>query len=219
MSTIVLQEQVRIPGSVVDLPSFRAWAVSEEFPASGRFAYLDGEVWVDMSPEELFTHNRVKGEVAFAILALLKRSRMGHWFHDRTLLSNAEAGLSTEPDGTFVSYDSLRDGRVSYLKSERGLMEVEGSPDIVLEVVSPSSVRKDTVVLRRLYWLAGVGEYWLVDARGKEPRFDLLRRGRSDWAPSRRRAGWLTSGILGKSVRLSVKPDELGYAEYTLEVR
>ena len=219
MSTIVLQERVRIPGSVVDLPSFRAWAVSEEFPASGRFAWLDGEVWVDMSPEEILTHNQVKGVFAVVIGGLVMAARTGRYFHDRTLVSNVEAGVSNEPDGTFVSYESLRSGRARYVRTGRGMTEIEGSPDIVLEVVSPSSVKKDTFVLRRLYWLAGVGEYWLVDARGKEPRFDLLRRGRSDWAPSRRRAGWLTSGILGKSVRLSVKPDELGYAEYTLEVR
>lgn len=219
MSTIVLQEQFRIPGSVVDLPSFRAWAVSDEFPRSGRIAWLDGEVWIDMSPEELLTHNQVKGEFAVAIGSMLKRTRLGRWFHDRTLVSNPAAGVSNEPDGTFVSYDSLRTGRVRYVKGKRGLMELEGSPDIVLEVVSHSSVRKDTVVLRRLYWEADVAAYWLVDARSEQPRFEVLRRGRNDWVPSRARAGWIASSVLGKSLKLSVRPDELGYAEYTLEVR
>ena len=46
---------------------------------------------------------------------------------------------------------------------------------MVLEVVSDGSVRKDTVVLRRAYWEAGVREYWLVDARRDPPSFDILR--------------------------------------------
>ena len=150
---------------------------------------------------------------------LVTSSRLGRYFHDRTLVSNPEADLSTEPDGTLVTYDSFRSGRVRMVKGKHGVMELEGSPDIVLEVVSPSSVKKDTVVLRELYWKAGVREYWLIDARRAQPRFDLLRRGRSDWLLSRGQGGWLASGVPGRSFRLFVKPDEIGLAEYTLEVR
>jgi hypothetical protein len=39
---------------------------------------------------------------------------------------------------------------------EEGHVELEGSLDMVLEVVSASSVHKDTVVLRRAYWQAGM---------------------------------------------------------------
>ena len=48
---------------------------------------------------------------------------------------------------------------------------------MALEVVSESSVHKDTVQLRELYWRAGIAEYWLVDARPASPRFDILRHG------------------------------------------
>src|SRR5256885_8764701 len=51
---------------------------------------------------------------------------------------------------------------------EEGYLELEGTPDMVLEVVSESSVQKDTKRLRQLYWQAGIREYWLVDAR-REP--------------------------------------------------
>ena len=219
MSTVVIEESVRIPDRVVDLKAFRAWARSASFPQKGRIAFLDGEVWIDMSPEELFTHNVVKGRFAVVLDGLVTSSRLGRYFHDRTLVSNPEADLSTEPDGTLVTYDSFRSGRVRMVKGKHGVMELEGSPDIVLEVVSPSSVKKDTVVLRELYWKAGVREYWLIDARRAQPRFDLLRRGRSDWLLSRGQGGWLASGVPGRSFRLFVKPDEIGLAEYTLEVR
>jgi len=36
-----------------DLQKFRAWAHSDEYPETGKIAYIDGEIEVDMSPEEL----------------------------------------------------------------------------------------------------------------------------------------------------------------------
>jgi hypothetical protein len=54
MTAIILEDDVRIPESVVDLASFREWALSPKFPERGRFSYLDGELWIDMSPVRLF---------------------------------------------------------------------------------------------------------------------------------------------------------------------
>ncbi|MCI0358573.1 MAG: Uma2 family endonuclease [Planctomycetaceae bacterium] len=45
---------------------------------------------------------------------------------------------------------------------------------MTLEVVSDTSVVKDTQELRSLYWLAGIQEYWLVDARAALS-FDTLK--------------------------------------------
>ena len=57
---------------------------------------------------------------------------------------------------------------------EGGYVELDGSPDMVLEVVSDSSVEKDIDVLMDLYWKAGIREYWLVDARGERIEFKIL---------------------------------------------
>ena len=63
MNTFVLDaEVVRIPSWIVDLDSFRRSASSDEFPEAGRICYLCGEVWVDTSKEQVFTHNQVKSE-------------------------------------------------------------------------------------------------------------------------------------------------------------
>lgn len=218
MNAVVLEESIRIPAKVMNLESFRRWARSDDFPLRGRFSYLEDEVWVDMSAEELYTHNRVKGTVSSVLTVMLETLRLGQFFHDRVLVTNASAGLSTEPDGTFVSFTSLRQKRVRRVRGAGGYVELVGAPGMTLEVVSLSSVQKDTVVLRELYWLAGVAEYWLIDARGGALRFDILRRTKSGYASTSKR-GWQESRVFGKAFKLAVKPDEIGDPEYTLSVR
>ena len=128
-------------------------------------------------------------------------------------LANEEAGLGTEPDGMFLSYASLRDGRVGLQRREDSL-EVVGSPDMVLEVVSPTSVQKDNVLLRDLYWRAGVREYWLVDPRRTDLTFDILRHRPKGFAAARKVGGWIKSAVFGKSFRLIRGTDESGLETY-----
>ena len=76
------------------------------------------------------------------------------------LLSNLDAGLSTVPDGVFVAHESFARGAVRRVGGTAGdFVELLGSPDMTLEVVSKSSVEKDTVELVELYWQGGVAEY------------------------------------------------------------
>src|SRR6516165_6168127 len=157
MSVIVIADQVRIPSWVSDLESFRRWSRSDDYPERGWVSFLDGEIWVDMSMEQLFTHNRVKTEFTVVLGGLLKHEELGYYFSDRVLLTNESANLSTEPDGTFCSFRAIQDKRIFLVEGlEEGHVEIEGAPDMVLEVVSRYSVRKDTKILRNLYWRTGI---------------------------------------------------------------
>jgi Uma2 family endonuclease len=218
--TPITDGEVRIPGSVIDLASFRCWARSKEFPDRGRISYLAGELWVDLTIEQVFTHNQVKGEIAIVLGTHVKATRIGRYFHDRTRLSNPAVDLSTEPDGFFASFDSLRADRIRLVEAaEEGYIELEGTPDMVFEVVSESSVHKDTVRLRQIYWRAGIAEYWLIDARRGPLTFDILRRGRRGYVVTRGQDGWLPSTVFGRLFRLTQEPDTLGNPEYTLAVK
>ncbi|HEV3257236.1 MAG TPA: Uma2 family endonuclease [Gemmataceae bacterium] len=220
MSAVVIADRVRIPAWVVDLESFRRWARSDEFPDQGRFSYLRGEVWVDLSMEQLFSHNQVKTEYTVVVGGLVKSAHLGYFFSDRPSLSNPAADLSTEPDGLFVSWQTLRSGRVRLVQgAEEGFVELEGTPDMALEIVSPNSVRKDTVVLRELYWRAGVAEFWLVDARGQAPRFEILRHTPEGFVSTEAVDGFLPSAVFGKAFQLTQEADALGHPQFTLFVR
>lgn len=102
--------------------------------------------------------------------------------------------------------------------ADEGYLEVAGTPDLVLEIVSKTSVRKDTVVLRNLYRQADIPEYWLVDVRGERLQFEILRRGRRGYVASRKKADWVKSAVLDRSFRLALQSDDAGNPEYTLEV-
>src|SRR5262249_29765891 len=138
---------IRIPASAATHAGFRAWATSEEFPEKLRASFINLEIVIEMCPEELETHNKVKGEIYRSIGNLIRELDLGDLYCDGTLVTNVEAGLSTEPDGTFVTWASYEAGRVRLVpRDDRPgqYVELEGTPDWVLEVVSRSSVQKDT---------------------------------------------------------------------------
>jgi Uma2 family endonuclease len=217
MSTIIIEEKASIPGWVVDLESFRRWARSKEFPRHGWFSHIRGKLWADVSMEKV-AHNLIKGEYSRVLDSLAKKLKLGRFFFDRMLLTNLEAELSTEPDGMFVSWRALRDGRVVLEEGEEET-EVQGSPDMTLEVISRFSVRKDTKVLREAYWQAGIRECWLVDSRGERATFSLLRYTNKGYAAVRAQSGWLKSAVFSRFFRLVQRTNELGYTEYILETR
>lgn len=221
MSTVCFDTEIlSIPAWIRDLDSFRRWATSDEAPENRPVFYLAGEVWIDMSKEQIFSHVALKQRF-YQVLGLLSdRKKLGKFFPDGLLLTNVDADLSGNPDGTFVSNAGFRAGRVRLIEgAEAGHVELEGSPDMVLEVVSDSSEEKDTEILHELYWKAGIREYWLVDARGERLEFDIFRRASRGYSATPKTTGWIKSAVFGQSFRLTRRTDELGHPEYNLRVR
>jgi Uma2 family endonuclease len=215
-----LDEEVRIPEWVVDLHSFRRWTDSDEFPEEGRIDYLEGEIWIDMSWEQLFSHNQCKTEFTGILGSVIKSGKLGRFFMDGMRLSNVSADLSAVPDGTFISRETMREANIQLIEGAKGgYTEIEGVPDMVLEIVSDSSVKKDTRRLLEAYWEAGIKGYWLVDVRGERLDFTMYRHAPKGYIAARKKDGWLKSLVFGKSFHLTRQEDEFGNPEYTLEVR
>lgn len=222
MSTfVVYNESVTIPPWVVNLESFRRWARSDDFPETGRICYLGMEgVWVDMSKEQIFTHNQVKCECTITLGGLARKNKLGRYFPDGVLLSNVDADLSCQPDGCFVSFESFRSGKVRLVEgASAGFVELEGSPDMTLEILSDSSVKKDLTMLFDLYWQADVAEYWVIDVRGDRSVFDIYRHGSRGFVARGKSGGWIKSSVLGKSFRLRQHTEDDGKPDYALEIR
>jgi Uma2 family endonuclease len=213
---------LRIPHSAFTLNGFRNWVKSDEFPEKLPVTFVNEEIYLDMSKQEIQTHVLVKGEIWFGVMKLNKEIKRGQFYPDGVLVSNEEAGVSNNPDGVFITWESLERGLVQLVPREgrQGqFMEVLGSPDWALEVVSESSVRKDTKLLRVAYHRAGIREYWLVDARGAEISFQILYWRKSGYVAAPNRAGWQHSRVFERSFRLVREADRLGMFEYTLDIR
>jgi Uma2 family endonuclease len=81
-----------------------------------------------------------------------------------------------QPDVCYLGEEKLS------LVTRRG---IEGAPDIVVEVLSPSSARVDEGAKRRIYAKYGVGEYWLVDTERGAVRVFAWSEAGSVWAAER----------------------------------
>jgi Uma2 family endonuclease len=213
---------LQIPKHATTLAGFRQWAHSPQFPERGHVSFLNGQLFVDMSPEVLEGHSKVKAVIVGSLGRLNEKCDLGELFPDGVLLTNLSAKLSTEPDGSFISWESLKAERVKYIarKEKAGeYIEVQGSPDWVLEVVSMFSGTKDTKVLPALYHRAGIPEFWLIDARGPEISFQILVRQPRRYQPVEPSRGWYFSPVFQRSFRLTRKTNRMGRWQYQLQTK
>ena len=219
--TVVADRNVlHVPATVVDIESFREWTDTDDFPEKMNIWWLCGGVWIDMSHEQIFTHVVIEGEIFRVLASLVRQNRLGWVFPDGAFLTNLPADISGKPDAMFLSEAAVESDRVRFVEGAKGgYNEIEGTPDMVLEVVSDSSVRKDLIILLDAYWQAGIREYWLVDARDDQLKFDIFRHGPKGYKRSAKKHGWIASPVFGKSFRLSMTTDAAGRPDYTLEVR
>ncbi len=205
-SSVVFEERVEIP-YFRSLAEFRAWALSDDFPERGRIDYIGGRIEVDMSPENLFFHGSIKTELVRALASIVQSADSGSIFSDCTRVSSPHADLSAEPDIVYLSDDAIDSGRARLVPSAGGqpesFVELEGAPDLVVEIVSDSSVAKDTKRLPTSYWRAGIAEYWLVDVRGERLFFRVHARGAEGYEPVQEDAeGFQLSTVFGRRFRL-----------------
>jgi Uma2 family endonuclease len=173
--------------------------------------------------EERFYHNQIKTALGITLGGLIESEDLGFYTTDGMLLANDNAELATEPDAMSLSNASIKSKRVYFTAGKkRGAIatRVIGSPDLVVEIVSPSSEDVDTVWLMSAYHDAGVAEYWVIDARDAEDvQLDIYKRGAKEYMAGRKQDGWVKSGVLGRSFRLVQTKRKGGYPRIKLAVR
>lgn len=221
---IVEEDDLQIPEDAYTFEGFQRWAESDDFPENGRIDYLEGTIYVDMSPEDLYTHSTPKTAIALTLGKLVVDPDLGELHIDRTRNISKFAGLSVEPDLVMVLLDSLRQGKIRPVPSSRKpdrFIALDGPADLVVEIVSDSSVKKDTSRLPALYAKTGVPELWLVDARGEDLRFDVFTLRDGQYQPVALEAdGWTRSPLLGHAFHfVRHRRPGLGTWRYRLEHR
>lgn len=213
-------DRARLPSTIFDHAGFRAWARGGAVPENLRIAFIEGEVLIEMSPEATESHNKAKSKVTQVLVGIVDEEDLGEAYSDGVLVTNEAAELSTEPDFVFVSWTSFEAGRVVLVdKATRSddYVELVGTPDVVVEIVSDSSVRKDRQLLYEAYRRAGVPEYWLIDARSEiEVQIHRLVDGR--YEPAAPNGEPQDSGVLSRSFQLVRGRNRAGRYKYSLVV-
>ena len=204
---VLSEENFPIPSEAHTYEGFLRWVESDEFPESGRIDFLAGEIEADMCSEAIDTHGSPKVEIVVTLGELVLRTGLGDLQTDTTRFNSTFAAVSTEPDVIVVLRESLESGRVrlapSVRKDSEKIMAFEGPVDLIVEIVSDSSVSKDLKRLPEHYARAGVRELWQVDARGKHLSFNILSLQGDRYAVIPPDAeGWCRSPVLGRSFRL-----------------
>ncbi len=127
-----------------------------------RYEVIDGELF--MTPPPIVAHQRASAGLFGYIWPHVHQRRLGELFSAPVgVVLDEENGL--QPDLVYVSRE-----RASIL-SERG---IEGAPDLVVEILSPSTRARDLGIKMRRYAAAGVPHYWIVDLRDRALRANHL---------------------------------------------
>lgn len=212
-----VEKPFRIPASARSFEGFRRWTRSSRFPEQGRIDFIGGHIEVDMSPEDLHKHGLVKTTIAGVLFDRIMLRELGDVYIDRARVAVPGPKLSVEPDVVVVLWESIDAGRVREIPRKinrpESYIELEGAVDLVVEVISDSSVGKDRTRLPPQYAAAGVPELWLVDVR-QGLRFEVhVLEGEGYRLLAADADGWLQSPLLGP-VRLRrerIRPDRWSY--------
>ena len=123
------------------------------FPDDGRrHELIDGEHYVTPSPN--VRHQRIAWNLSGMLWTYLQQHPVGTFFAAPLDIVLSDFDV-VEPDLLFVSA-----ARTSKVITPQNL---RGAPDLVIEIGSPATRRRDETIKRRLYERFGVVEYWIVD--------------------------------------------------------
>ena len=125
---------------------------------------------IHMSPAPRPKHQRIAMNLSFLFSVFLKEHNLG-----MILASPVDVILSprrtvVQPDLVFVAKD-----RVETLLTDTAIV---GAPDMVVEILSPSTAQIDRTSKRQTYAEHGIGEYWLVDVDAQILELHILAEGR-----------------------------------------
>ena len=121
-------------------------------PDDKRYELIDGELILAPAPRR--DHQRVQLNLGAPIHFFVRSNGLGVvYFAPRDVVFSDTQIV--QPDIMFISNERM------HIDTEA---EVWGGPDLVVEILSPSTADRDRTVKRALYARHGVKEYWLVDA-------------------------------------------------------
>lgn len=127
------------------------------FPNDGRrHEIIDGYHYVTPAPST--THQTVSKRLQYQLYTQIELAGLG-------LVFNAPC------DVQLTDHDIVQPDLIVVLKDRARMItptKINGVPDLVVEILSPSTTSHDTELKKQLYERTGVGEYWIADPENQK---------------------------------------------------
>ena len=119
-------------------------------PDDKRYELIEGELY--MTPSPITNHQRISGRIEFELRKFVVENDCGEVF-DAPYDVYFDDENVVQPDILFISKDRL---------NIIGDKNLQGAPDLVIEILSESNAYRDLIQKKKLYARHGVQEYWIV---------------------------------------------------------
>ena len=134
-------------------------------PEDERYELLDGELVMSEAPR--IVHQQIDMDLGTLMNLFVKENDLGRVFSAPTDVVLSDT-VVVQPDLLFISNER------AHIITEQN---IQGAPDLVVEILSPSTANRDWTTKRELYARHGVKELWMVDPDAKIAWVMLLRDG------------------------------------------
>ena len=160
-------------------------------PEGERYQLIEGELILTPSPS--FQHQEVSFILSGMVRDFLVRKKIGR-------------AVAAPMDVVFDDDNVLQPDLVFVSKARESIITIAGilgAPDLVVEILSPSTGRYDLQEKKRIYERFGVMEYWIIDPMQETLQILVSRDHQFEQAFSGQRSGRAKSEVLpGFSVEL-----------------
>ena len=143
-----------------------------QYPDDGnRHEIIDGDHY--MNPGPVPYHQALLRHIHFQLYSAIELTNLGEV-------------VFAPIDVQFSNYDVVQPDLVVVLKDNRIITttKIKGVPDLVVEILSPSTASTDLTLKKQLYERAGVPEYWIADPDTKTIDQYILQGDRYNRAPA-----------------------------------
>ena len=149
-------------------PTPRKWTYADyrALPDDGnRYEIIEGVLYMANAPS--YEHQYVSMMLSRALINHVLERKLGIVLAAPFEVHLSEDTRPVQPDILFIA---------STRQPKAGAKFFAGAPDLIVEVISPGSLRLDRVVKFNIYEKVGVAEYWIVDPKTRAIEVHVLTK-------------------------------------------
>ena len=149
-----------------------------------RYEIIDGDLFMVPSPNE--RHQHILSNIFYVLFDYVRKNKLGAVYCAPFDILFSEEDI-VQPDIIFVSNKNKK-----IITKDN----IQGTPDLLVEILSPGTSKRDLGIKKKLYAKNGVREYWIADPAQETIEVLNLKEGEF-------RGKSYNTGVVGQTSRLS----------------